>query len=97
MKNEGQSTNKVGYAQDGSKCHVLAPLDAAAETTERLVTDSTKPQYTMAISISQSSLCCCLGVDGFTSTDNTTYVARGIRDFGLSPLRMIHGIGKNTW
>ena len=82
LKNESRSTNKVGYAQDGSNWHVLAPLDAVVQTTERLVTDSTKPQYTVAFSISQSSLCCCLGADGFTSseTDNTTSVAWGIRE-----------------
>jgi hypothetical protein len=35
---------------------VLAPLAAAADTTERLVTDSTRPPYTMAFSMSHSSL-----------------------------------------
>jgi len=34
----------------------LAPLAAAADTTERLVIDSTRPPYTIAFSISHSSL-----------------------------------------
>uniref|UniRef100_A0A0E0DVG7 Uncharacterized protein n=1 Tax=Oryza meridionalis TaxID=40149 RepID=A0A0E0DVG7_9ORYZ len=42
--------------------HVLAPLDAAAETTERLVIDSTRPPYTIAFRMSQSSLCSGAGV-----------------------------------